>query len=324
MEKHINIEFPVWWQCNNRCEMCSNATQLSQEIPPTLEELKQLWQEKIKNIDQSLLESVSITGGEPTLNNDLHSFIDYIIETVPNISINLITNGRRLAYWQYARSFLKYKNNRFSFLVALHGDSDNIHEQVTKSPKSFDQAVLGISNVCKLKKYRSNIFLEVRTVLSRYNYQNLVDTCVFVSNKWGTAVDQHVLIYVKYIGYAIKNKQDVFLSYSQLQPQLKLLSDFKSKVKDLRLYHFPLCVVPPKLWPKVWRSLGDHEVKFLEQCQDCQVKDYCLGVIKGYLIDGSPEDFKSIQNIRGELQSEKGLKLKTSDNYYNPIVRVDE
>ena len=63
---------------------------------------------------------IYITGGEPTLRNDLPEIIKFAQQFNALRSISIITNGVRLADKKYLRNLIKSdRNNKISFSVSL-------------------------------------------------------------------------------------------------------------------------------------------------------------------------------------------------------------
>jgi len=119
------------------------------------------------------------------------------------------------------------------------------------------------------------------------------------------------LIFMEFEGQAKDNINNVGISYTQVNKYLTKLvnSSLLNKLNELRLYHFPLCVLPKSLWPFVWRTLRGEEIIFLSQCQKCAAKKYCLGVHRDYISFMGTKEFKPFKTI----------KIKSNKSFYKPI-----
>lgn len=73
------------------------------------------------------------------------------------------------------------------------------------------------------------------------------------------------------------------LTFTQLYPYINEIYNLISYFPDVRFSHFPLCTLPPKFYPYVWRTLPEYEVSFPESCNHCNLKEFCNGIHKSYL-----------------------------------------
>ena len=123
-------------------------------------------------------------------------------------------------------------------------------------------------------------------------------------------IDQVIIIFWEVEGQAIKNIKKVGINYKKIKPHIEKTYSLLKNFKEIRFYHFPLCTISEKFWPYIWRTLPKDETKFIQTCQKCKVKDYCLGIPEGYLENIRDDDFKAIK---------KSVKIRSSENWYKPI-----
>jgi len=103
-----------------------------------------------RSIHELLLKSVQktknviFTGLEPTLNNSL---IEYIKDAraLGYSCIRLITNGRRLSYFEYAQALVSSRLNEI--IISLHGSGKRFHDLLTRTPGSFEQTIQACRNL---------------------------------------------------------------------------------------------------------------------------------------------------------------------------------
>jgi MoaA/NifB/PqqE/SkfB family radical SAM enzyme len=111
------------------------------------------------------LKEVVFSGGEVTLRRDLPKLINYARD-LGYSSIVLLTNGRRLADLNLLRNLIRAGIT--SIGSSLHGHTAEIHEQITRAPRSFEQAIAGIKAV---RVNFPELPLSVNCVLNRVNYR---------------------------------------------------------------------------------------------------------------------------------------------------------
>jgi MoaA/NifB/PqqE/SkfB family radical SAM enzyme len=146
------LTFFVTNRCNAKCNHCFNWQ------TPSLNELSL---EEIQKIDFSLFNSVSITGGEPTLRVDLEDICQHV--SAKN-KIYLNTNG--LMPQRIKDVIKKVGTNRVSVTVSLDATRD-LHNQI-RGIECFNSAVETIK-LCK----KEGADVTILTTLSRFNMTNI-------------------------------------------------------------------------------------------------------------------------------------------------------
>jgi len=261
---------------------------------------------KRKNISK---ESINLTGGEPTIHPRFLSLLKEVRKLFPANKIVIVSNGRMFSYLWFAEDCLKISN--FSLEIALHGANAKLHDRITCVKGSFKQTVAGIDNILKYKSLSQE--LEIRIIITRLTYKHLGEIVNFIKKRF-SGVNRVVLIFMEMEGLAEKNFKLVGLSYNELKPYFSSvkIKEWKKGLPDLRLYHFPLCVLESGLWQYAWRTLRGEEVTFLSSCENCQYKKYCLGIHKDYLKLVGGKEFQPIKRKVG---------LKTQNFFHHPIVK---
>lgn len=255
--------------CNCNCLMCpySESARRGHEMLP-LEHLK-----KIVDYIPSDAPFITVTGGEPTLlGMGFLNLARYLNLHLPETFIQYLTNGRAFANAEFSSLFraLLRPNNRVA--IPIHGPNSELHDQITQSPNSFEQAVRGIRSL-----ESSPAELEIRIVVSKLNYATMLDIAKFIvgSFKRITCVN---FIGLEMLGNAVKNASSIWIDYKNAFPHIKAAIDFLIMNKvDVGLYNFPLCTVDRKYWGICAKSISDYKVAFSEQCSDCSVKEMCGG-----------------------------------------------
>jgi MoaA/NifB/PqqE/SkfB family radical SAM enzyme len=150
------------YRCNNHCVFCAVGNRLPED--QSLAHIKAV----LDRYAAAGVELLDLDGGEPTLHPDLLEIIEYARKSGFR-TINITTNGRRLAYPEFARKLLA--SGITSLLVSVHGPDEKIHDSITGTPGSFAETMQGIRNVVKFAP--ADLDFGVNTTLSMPNYERL-------------------------------------------------------------------------------------------------------------------------------------------------------
>jgi len=278
---------PVWNLCNNKCLMCSNPRGYDGVGSYSLDSLKA----RVDKFDKGETD-IYLTGGEPSLYPRLFELLGYIRGRFPRARIVIDTNGRMFAYPDFAGKCASFGNMEFQ--VSICGHSAAAHDAVTLTPGSFEQTVAGIRNL--LPPENGGAAVELRFVLTGMSLRNMEKVYRFaLKNLKG--IKALVFIFLEMEGMAGVNKARVGLRYSGAAAAVtKFFSSAGESPFELKLYHFPLCVLPAGLWKYAWRTLPGKEILFPAGCRRCGVKKYCLGVHGDYLKFYGDGEFSPVAN----------------------------
>jgi len=300
-------DIAIWNKCNNHCVMCTNpfSFQLEDSLSYSSANIKQRWGNiKIKKDDV-----IALTGGEPTIHSDFLNLVTWFRRKYPSHKIAIASNGRMFFYENFTKQLLKINNLLIE--IAIHGYDSKTHDTVTRVSRSFEQTIEGLHNILEYKNASQDI--EIRIIITKLTYKYLDKIIEFLVQEFPMKEIRDVaLIFMEFEGQAKDNINKVGISYNQVNKYLTKLvnSSLFNKLNELRLYHFPLCVLPKSLWPLVWRTLRGEEIIFLPQCQKCIVKKYCLGIHRDYISYMGIKEFKPFN---------KKIKIKSNKSFYKPI-----
>ncbi len=255
--------------------------------------------------------SLYLTGGEPTLHPRFLDIVQYLKDNFPEQRIKLLTNGRRFAYNDFAKKFLAISDN-LETDVSFCGANNQTHDAVTQARGSFEQTLNGFENLLKYK--RVGQIVGVRTVLNRLTYQGIYKTLSLIQKKFAEA-DRVIVIFHELEAQAIKNIDQIKINYQEVAPFISQTASLLEGFKEIRFYHFPLCIIDQAFWPFVWKTLPDKEVEFLPSCHGCQLKEHCVGIHKGYSKHVGKKGFAAIKKIDKK-------KIVLSGNSYQPILKI--
>ena len=305
-------DIAIWNRCNSHCVMCTNPKDYQEEENSsqyTFESLKKRWLNRDIDPDDDL----SLTGGEPTIHPDFFNILKWFRNNYPQNRIVIASNGRMFSYENFTKRCLQM--NDMGIEIAIHGWDAKSHDAITRTPGSFKQTVKGIHNIIKYKN--ESQYLEIRIVITKLTYQHLDKILSFIQNEFSlNDIRDIVLIFMEMEGQAQDNFKIVGVTYTQVKKYLpEVVRKWSKEIKDLRIYHFPLCTIPVDLWKYAWRTQRPEEITYLPQCNKCPYKKYCLGVHKDYLRLIGGQEFKPIK---------KKIFIRESKSFYHPIISAKE
>ncbi|UCD18791.1 MAG: radical SAM protein [candidate division WOR-3 bacterium] len=224
----VLAEVAVTYRCNLNCEFCYVGESLDRELN-TSDVKKILF--KIHN--QARIPSVSFTGGEPLLRDDIVELVSHAAEI--GLWTNLITNGTLLddACVKSLR-----KAGLSSVQVSIEGPNADIHDMITGQEGAFDAAIRGID---LLKD--AGIAVHTNTTLSKHNiaYANGI---VLLAKRLGLSqMSMNLLIPC---GRALRRK-NIWTSYSEVGDHIVDVKRFAAQqnMKFLWYSPVPLCKFNP-------------------------------------------------------------------------------
>ena len=117
--------------CNNRCRFCLDRQSLDGSLRP-----RDQLDAELRAGRAALATRLILSGGEPSLHPDLPD----LIRSARRLGyewVQLITNGRRLAYPQFLHALLDAGLDEVTF--SIHGSSPLVHDAMVGVPGAFDQ-----------------------------------------------------------------------------------------------------------------------------------------------------------------------------------------
>lgn len=142
-------------QCNSRCVMCSDWSSHDKARELSLSEIEQI----LKNPLFSSVEKFVLSGGEPTLREDLVQIADIVLDSCSRVKeISLLTNGLDTTLvMENVKSILslpKLKQlDNFAVSVSLDGYGDT-HETIRRVPGAFERVSETIRQLKEVQSIR--------------------------------------------------------------------------------------------------------------------------------------------------------------------------
>ncbi|MBN2208702.1 MAG: radical SAM protein [Candidatus Coatesbacteria bacterium] len=172
------LRLAITSRCNARCSMC-DAWRKPLEREMSLKDY-----ERVFNVSASFLSKikhVSLTGGEPTLRDDLVDVVRLVTRRLPGASVNINTNallGERVE--RMTREMLSFRD-QMMVIVSLDGLGD-VHDKVRGVPGAFERADSAVAALLSLSKEQRPKRLKVEinhtaTDESCEQYEPLLNYC---------------------------------------------------------------------------------------------------------------------------------------------------
>lgn len=160
------IEINLGYACNNNCLFCGEGENRELYLKDlaadlTLDKVK----EEIRQFSRDGYTHITFLGGEPTIRRD---FVEIVLfaKSLGFETIFLTTNARMLSNARYAKELVSAGIN--AFCVSLHGADEATHDALTRSARSFTQAVHAMDNLRDL-----GVRFSTSTVITRLNYTGM-------------------------------------------------------------------------------------------------------------------------------------------------------
>jgi len=220
------------YSCNLRCRFCYYFKDLklrNRNRDLTTEECKR----RIRHYHRCNMKVLEFTGGEPTIRGDLFELARYARESGFS-KISIITNGIRLADFNYARELVN--SGIGDFLLSLHGSSAQIHDFVTGTEGSYESLLKAVQNLSRL-----SVRIRFNSVVTGLNLYD-----VYARAKLFKELNIQIVNFIMFnpIEQAKFCEEGNFLRYSGAAAQLKkVIDDFGNSFDKLTIRYMPLCAM---------------------------------------------------------------------------------
>lgn len=254
-------------RCNSLCVMCSQ--------PPKMVDDSQRVQHILRLIDLIDPDSkeIGITGGEPTLLGDaFFTIIRKLKSTLPNTSVHVLSNGRLFKNHAFARNLGEIQHPDVMLGIPVYSDIDDEHDHVVQARGAFDETMLGLYNLAACE-----VPVEIRVVVHRLTYRRLPQLAEFICRNLPFAA--HVaLMGMEMYGYANLNFRNLWIDPVEYQQQLEEATvTLALHGMNVSIYNHQLCTIPKRIWPFTRKSISDWKNIYLDECGDCEVRQFCGG-----------------------------------------------
>jgi MoaA/NifB/PqqE/SkfB family radical SAM enzyme len=180
--------------CNNRCLFCLDRENQNGSIFP----VEMIVADLKKGLSGGAKRAV-LSGGDPTVHPQLCEIIAKA-KSLGYEHVQIITNGRMLAYEKFAKDLKKAGLDEVT--LSLHSHIEEDFESMSGIKGSYHQALAGLLNAKK-----QGFIVNVDIVINKINYQTLKETIQFYIR---LGVSEFDLLYPIPFGDAWKNRSELF------------------------------------------------------------------------------------------------------------------
>lgn len=266
-------------ECNNNCVFCHSEPKKSIDGGSDINTFKKVHQLKEKGV-----KAIFLSGGDPFLNPKILTLIKYIKKQ--GLDFGLITNCRYLAN---KKNFDVLKDLGLKYVhTTLLGPTARVHDAITRTPQSFDQAVEGMKHVIN-----AGIPLEINYVVIKHNLDHMKETADFLES-----------IHAPHIRFSFVEPLDISNKY------IPRVRDVASRVTELittntrsiqiKFDNMPMCLTRDieehrqNLMIENIMFMSEYYEDFIypsdagnkiktERCNGCTLRTQCEGLYKKYI-----------------------------------------
>lgn len=256
-------------KCNNKCSFCSAHHQRQTGKVMSFGKIKSL----IYSVkDNKNITTLEIGGAEPTTHPDFFRILRFANGKFERI---LVTTNARIFYYPKNVDRLS-KIRGLEIKSSLHGHNHILHDYLTNTRGSFEQATKGFQNLV-----RCNIPLGVNIVITKSNIHHLKDIIDILSK---------IKIKTLYISGMIINglpgQEFHAVELSKISLILpEVLTYAENKIRTICVEKLPICIAPNHAKYFLIESDKSHFTKF-QECNSCLHLYSCMGIHKSYLNRG--------------------------------------
>jgi len=264
--------------CDCHCLMCPQPPKAhNSDLTETVKRILAL-------VKIEKLQSICLTGGEPTLlKDDLFDVFKLIKKMHPNAPVMMLTNGKSFADFNFAKQFATARPKDFMTCVSMHSDVDEVHDRIVGVKNSFYKTAMGLQN---LARFREKI--EIRVVVNRLNAHRLESIATFIQRNF-PFIYHCAFMGMEVAGLACDNYDDVWIEPFEYRDQLSRAVKVLSRANmNVSIYNLPLCLVEPKSWSFAKKSISGWKNDYLTTCDGCTVRKNCGGIFTTSGLHQSP------------------------------------
>lgn len=268
-EKRLNphdFTLFITHQCNANCIMCPQ--------PPKKDEYSLMDTNKkiLKYLSKEPIKMIGITGGEPTLKkNDLLELTSLAYKYYPSADINLLTNGKKLSDFNYAKE-LALSNPNITFCVSFPSDNMDDSNEIMRTHIYVD-VLKAIQNLAILRQK-----IELRIVILKQNYKRLLEIAQFIYRNF-PFIYHIAFMGMEVTGYAFDNIDDINIEPSLYNDRLLSAVQFlHQRDMHVSVYNIPFCLVDKRMWKFVKNSISKWKQSYNLECNLCSKKSICSGI----------------------------------------------
>lgn len=279
--------------CSHHCLTCPCSKSDEDRTELSLDEVRATVE---KGLEHGL-DSVILSGGEPTLHSRIVDVVRYLVSRP--VKIGFLTTGESFADDCFMSALLKEAPaERLRILVAIHSFDEEKHDAITNCPGSLARSLLGMRKAVDV-----GISVTMKYLVTQTTYRDMPEYIREYDRIFPVNVPL-VIDNIDYCGTAFKARERLKVSFAESRPYLEGLLDFAvelaehGRVRSVQVFDTPLCAVDRRYW-KFFRSqvnwklavfqaasikgrecvenLQNTSGPFFEPCYQCAVQRICPG-----------------------------------------------
>jgi len=315
MENHVYLQINS--RCNQKCVFCNrppkdNPDEYTKDI--AIEKIKQ----RVKQLVERGNKRIILTGGEPTLRNDLDEIIRFCKHSGVEI-VEIQTNGILFFNEELVKK-LKRAGLDFAY-IAFHAHNKKLYDKMARTNSFFDEKIKGIENCIK-----NGLKVSIIHVINELNYKYIKEFVKFMNNKF-PEISYYNLSFVVPEGHAWLNKWCV-PKYSDVKSYLRRAMQYckENKIKFDVSEIVPLCMIEgfeehaastKFLFDNIviiddyysdtshkkldFRNLDKIYAQKAPQCSKCSLNEICAGFNPNYAKIHGMGEFKPSNKPKEEI-----------------------
>ena len=214
--------------CNYRCLFCYYKDSLLNGQAPSIDDLRRT----MRTLRSGGIRAVDITGGEPTLRQDLGDIIRMIKDEFGIQDICVISNGSYLSDGEYAKGLRDV--GLTEALLSLHGSSARIHDTQTGVTGSFEKVLKSMASAA-----RCGLKVRINIVVTSFNYQDIEQIAELLIRF--NVANLNLILFNPIVDMAVGGEA-ILVRYSMAAPYLKATIDkLKNYIDSIYVKYIPLC-----------------------------------------------------------------------------------
>ena len=293
-----NAYIALGYACNQRCSFCpcSKDDKL----------LKALTMQQIEEIMDSLadnnIDSVIISGGEPTVHSTFFDTVSYAL--LKNFKINILSNSELFSEPAFFENFSKIINinsKNITVTTTIHSQIAKEHEAVNGSIGSFERSLTGLMNLAEI-----GVHVIVKHCITTQNYKDLKKFYMYIHDRLPLNISIQFCS-IDYCGIGDKERDSQKIVFPELDPYFEEMFDCCieneniGQKRNVYCINMPFCSVDPFYWnyfaekPKAYNGYASPQKKgnsalsfgtdnivgtFCDECQKCRAQCFCPGTYK--------------------------------------------
>lgn len=235
--------FNITYQCNERCVFCAADSQADSKKASRSREKdfdKEEFSKTLESIGINGDDEVRISGGEPSLHPDFLEIVALACDRTDSVWVT--TTASYFATQDHLDRL--NERHRCLFDVRLYAHRPELHDELTRTPGSFDRTVNGLRNLLATRKERQFSYrVGVRLLLSRQTLPYLAETALFAIRE----LDVDSVCVIMLIESDSTHQSSAFFPMLTARKEIERLFNAVEGDKQLTLSGLPLCILPKEL-----------------------------------------------------------------------------